>query len=341
MESSLNESNCYIIAEVGQAHEGSLGILHSYIDAAKTTGADAIKFQTHIAEAESSEFEPFRVKFSYEDKTRYDYWKRMSFTQEQWNGIGEHCRDAGIAFVSSPFSIEAVNVLEVAGVERYKIGSGEVTNLLLLEKIAKTGKPIILSSGMSSYSELDRAISHLNKFNADISILQCTSSYPVEPERLGLNVISELQERYPYVIGLSDHSSTIYPSIAAVTLGAKIIEAHIVFDKKMFGPDSNSSLTIDEFKQLVEGVRFIETAMNAPVDKDDISAFSQMKTIFEKSLAINKSLKSGDIITFDDLESKKPAGYGLCASKYKDLLGKRMIKDKNKWDFINEGDFEQ
>jgi N,N'-diacetyllegionaminate synthase len=154
----------FIIAEIGQAHDGSLGILHSYIDAIAATGVDAIKFQTHIAEAESSMAEPFRVNFSYEDVTRYDYWHRMSFTKEQWIGIKEHCEKVGLEFISSPFSQAAVDLLESIGVTRYKIGSGETSNFLMLEKIAKTGKPIILSSGMSSYEELDATLEFLAPF---------------------------------------------------------------------------------------------------------------------------------------------------------------------------------
>ena len=148
----------YLIAEIGQAHEGSLGILHSYIDAVASTGVQAIKFQLHLAQAESSSYEPFRVKFSYEDQTRYDYWKRMEFTLEQWKEIKTHCDEVGLDFICSPFSNLAVDWLEEIGVKYYKIGSGEVNNLLLLEKIAQTKKPVIISSGMSSFSELDKTL---------------------------------------------------------------------------------------------------------------------------------------------------------------------------------------
>ncbi|CAN0044541.1 unnamed protein product, partial [Chrysoparadoxa australica] len=182
----------YIIAEIGQAHDGSLGIAHSYIDALAATGVDAIKWQTHIAEAESSDLEPFRVNFSYEDKTRFDYWKRMEFTIDQWAGLKRHCDEKGVEFISSPFSNKAVDLLEEIGVARYKIGSGEVNNLLLLEKIAQTGKPIILSSGMSSFSELSETIKFLKPFGNQLSILQCTTAYPTKPEDWGLNVISDL-----------------------------------------------------------------------------------------------------------------------------------------------------
>ena len=161
----------YIIAEIGQAHEGSLGILYSYIDALAHTGVNAVKFQMHIAEAESSLEEPFRVQFSLEDKTRFDYWKRMGFSLEQWKGIKKHCDEVGLDFICSPFSNLAVDWLEEIGIEQYKIGSGEVNNFLILEKIAQTGKPVILSSGMSSYEELDQTVAFLRERNVNFSIL--------------------------------------------------------------------------------------------------------------------------------------------------------------------------
>ncbi|MCG3670043.1 N-acetylneuraminate synthase family protein [Aliarcobacter butzleri] len=334
-------SKTFIIAEIGQAHEGSLGILHSYINALADTGVDAIKFQTHIAEAESSEYEPFRVKFSYEDDTRYDYWKRMEFTLEQWKGIKKHCDEVGLEFISSPFSNMAVDWLEEVGVKKYKIGSGEVSNYLMLEKIAKTGKEIILSSGMSSFAELDDTINFLKQFGNKLSVLQCTTKYPTSAEDIGLNVINELKERYELPIGLSDHSSTIYPSLSAVSLGADILEFHVIFDKSMFGPDSKSSLTINEVKQLVEGVRFIEKSVENKIDKTDNSRFKELKNIFEKSLAVNKDLKAGDIITFDDLEAKKPSNYGISAKEYKKVLGKSINKNMRKWDFLAEEDINE
>ncbi len=276
-------SNVFLIAEIGQAYDGSLGILHSYIDAVAATGVDAIKFQTHIAEAESSATEPFRVNFSYEDDTRYDYWKRMSFTAEHWAAIKSHCDDAGIEFMSSPFSLAAVELLESIGVKRYKIGSGEVNNRLMLERIAQTGKPIILSSGMSSINELKATVDFLTPFGNQLSVLQCTTSYPTAPENIGLNVIPELAAAFPQLaIGFSDHSGTIYPGIAAVALGATVLEFHTVFDTRMFGPDAKSSLTIDAVAELVKGVRFIETTLANPVDKTDNSAFANLKGMFEK-----------------------------------------------------------
>jgi N-acetylneuraminate synthase len=330
----------FIIAEIAQAHDGSLGILHSYIDALSETGVDAIKFQTHIAEAESSIHEPFRVKFSYEDTTRMDYWKRMEFTFEQWIGIKKHCDQAGLEFLSSPFSIAAVDLLERIGVKRYKIGSGEITNLLLLEKIAKTGKDIILSSGMSSLSELDKTIRFLNgkQYNGQLALLQCTTSYPTIPEEWGLHYIPLLKERYKVSTGFSDHSGDIYACLAATAFGAEIIEFHAVFDKKMFGPDSVASLTIEQIKQLVKGVHQIEKSLNSGYKKDSVKDFTQTKTIFEKSLSVNKNLPKGHILTFDDLESKKPKGFGIDASCYETMTGKKLVRDMLQWEFLNKED---
>jgi len=335
---SSTKSSPYIIAEIGQAHEGSLGILYSYIDALAPTGIDAIKFQMHIAEAESSEYEPFRVEFSLEDKTRYDYWKRMSFSIEQWKGIQQHCESLGLDFICSPFSILAVDWLEEMGVEQYKIGSGEINNFLMLEKIARTGKPMILSSGMSSYAELDEAVAYMKERNVDISIMQCTTAYPTQPENYGLNVIQELQKRYGVPVGYSDHSAKLETCIAATALGATILEFHVVFDRQLFGPDAKASLTISETKELVLAVRNIATALSNPIDKSSNDDFTSLKQIFEKSLAVNKDLPKNHILTFDDLEAKKPRGYGLDAHRFQEVIEKALNKDLKQWDFLNEGD---
>ena len=326
------------IAEIGQAHDGSLGILHSYIDAISKTGVDAIKFQTHIASAESSRHEPFRVNFSYEDRTRFDYWRRMEFLPEQWEEIKNHCNKVGLEFISSPFSIAAVDLLENVGVSRYKIGSGDTNNLLLLKKVASTGKDMIISSGLSNFRELDTTISFLQSFGNKLSVLQCTTAYPTEPSQWGLNVIGELKSRYKLPVGFSDHSGEIYACLAAVALGVEILEFHVVFDKQMFGPDSKSSLTLNQTKQLITGIKQVNQALEHPIDKSDDSQFQQLKSIFGKSLAVNKDLPAGHILTENDLETKKPLGLGISAADYKEVIGKRLKKDLKQWSFLNSDD---
>ena len=326
------------IAEIGQAHDGSLGMVHAYIDAISKTGVNIIKFQTHIAEAESSIHEPFRIKFSKQDKTRFDYWKRMGFSLPQWKEIKDHCDEVGLEFMSSPFSNAAVDLLEEVGVKRYKIGSGEVNNFLLLERICQTGKPIIISSGMSSLEELDETVAFLKRRNADFSILQCTTSYPTKPENYGLNVIKDLRERYGVTVGFSDHSARIETCVAATALGAEILEFHAVFNREMFGPDASSSLEMEEIKELVTAVKNVSKALENPVDKGDNSNYRELKNIFEKSLALNKDLPKGHQITFNDLEAKKPKGFGIDASQFENVIGKILKNDKKQWDFLTEND---
>ncbi len=328
----------YIIAEVGQAHEGSLGLALSYIDALAETGVDAVKFQVHIADAESSEYEPFRVKFSEQDKTRFDYWKRMEFSLDQWKLLKQRCDEKEVEFLASPFSNAAVDLLEGVGVKRYKIGSGEVNNFLLLEKIVQTGNPMIISSGMSSLEDLDKTVEFLKDREVEFSILQCTTAYPTKPEDYGLNVIKQLKDRYKVPVGYSDHSARPETCIAASTLGAEILEFHAVFDRRSFGPDATSSLEIDEIKNLVQSVKNIETSLRQPVDKANNSRFSDLKNIFEKSLAINKNLPAGHKLTFEDLEAKKPKGYGVEASKFEEVLGRELKRDIKQWEFLKEED---
>lgn len=328
-------SKTLIIAEIAQAHDGSLGILHSYIDALAATGVDVVKFQTHIAEAESSAFEPFRVNFSYVDQTRFDYWKRMGFTEEQWAGIKAHCESKGIEFMSSPFSVEAVELLERLNVKRYKIGSGEVSNLLMLEHIARTGKPIILSSGMSSYAELDKTIGYLQNKGVDLSLLQCNTEYPTPPERVGIQAMLEMKQRYGLTVGLSDHSATLAAPLCAVSLGAEILEFHVVFDRRMFGPDAASSLQIDEVKQLVQAVRQIEVMRDTVIDKNDVERFATAKVIFGKALAIRQDVKAGHVIRFEDLETKKPANQGIPTAQFETIIGRVLKRDLSAQSFLN------
>lgn len=259
----------FVIAEIAQAHDGSLGMAHAYIDLAAEI-------------------------------------------------------------------IEAFELLERIGVKRHKIASGEVKNFLLLDKIVSTKKPILLSSGMSSYNDIDMAVGRIQKVHDNFSVLQCTSQYPTLPETLGLNILQDLQNRYSCAVGLSDHSGRIEPGLAAVTLGAEIYEGHIVFSKRMFGPDVSSSLDENEFRRLIEGIRYLEVALSSSVKKLDTEHSIEMKKIFGKSLALRRNLKAGSQISLNDLETKKPAGRGISPEFYETIIGKKLKKDLNKNDFITE-----
>ncbi len=317
-----NLNSCFIIAEVAQAHDGSLGMAHSYIDAVVESGANAIKFQTHIAEAESTLDEPFRVQFSYEDASRYDYWKRMEFTEEQWNGLKEHCKDKNIIFLSSPFSVEAVHLLERVGMPAWKVGSGEVNNPLILNAMIKTGNPILLSSGMSGWNEIDTAVNSFEEAKIKYALFQCTSKYPTSLKEIGLNVINEMKSKYDVPIGLSDHSGVIYPSIAAIANGCNLLEVHVAFDKKMFGPDTQSSLTLKQLTEIVDFRNACYEMYENPVDKDQFAeSLKDMRLLFNKSVVLKKGLQEGSVIQKNNLTIKKP-GTGIAPDRIEEIIGK-------------------
>lgn len=317
---------CKIIAEVGQAHDGSLGTAHAYVDAAAKAGADGVKFQTHIASAESTHAESWRVRFSWQDTTRYDYWRRMEFTEPQWVELRDHARDVGLEFLSSPFSIESVELLQRVGVDAWKVASGEVSNLPLLNAIVEDGRPVILSSGMSPMTELDMAVELVRRRNIDLVVLQCTSAYPTPPEQLGLNMIEQLRHRYGLPTGLSDHSGTTYAGLAAATLGIDLLEVHVTFSRECFGPDVAASVTLEELRYLVEGIRFIEVALSSPVDKEKLSdEFAPMRELFTKSVVARRDLPAGTVLTPGDLVTKKP-GTGLPPAEIPSLIGRTLMR---------------
>jgi N,N'-diacetyllegionaminate synthase len=327
-----------IIAEVAQSHDGSLGQAHAFINAVAQTGADAIKFQTHIAVAESTPAEPWRVKFSRQDATRYEYWKRMEFTEEQWHGLKQHADERGLQFLSSPFSGEAVALLTRVGVAAWKVASGEVNNAPLFDQMADTGWPFLLSTGMSPLAEIDDAVHRLQARGLPLTVLQCTSLYPTPPEKLGLNMIPFFRERYGCPAGLSDHSGSIYAGLAAAALEASVVEVHVALSREMFGPDVPVSLTTGELRQLVEGVRFIEQALANPVDKDALAGeLREMRRLFTKSIVVRVALPAGTVLQEAQLAIKKP-GTGLPASRWQDVIGRTLRRDVDADELLQETD---
>ena len=318
----LQKERCLVIGEVGLSHDGSLGLAHAFIDEVARGGADAVKFQTHIASAESTPAEPFRVKFSKQDATRYAYWQRIEFTEAQWKGLADHARDKGLIFLSSPFSREAVDLLARVGMTMWKVGSGEVGTLPLLDAMIATGKPILLSSGMSDLTELDKAVERVRRGGVPLAVLQCTTAYPCPPERIGLNMVPVFRERYGCFVGLSDHSGTIYPGIAAATLGAEVVEVHVTMSRGMFGPDVPASVTMDELRQLVDGIRFVEKMRANPVDKNAVARdMAPLRAIFTKSLVARQRLAAGTVLSEAHLAMKKP-GTGIPAERLPDVVGR-------------------
>jgi N,N'-diacetyllegionaminate synthase len=323
-EPVLRPGRCLIIGEVALTHDGSLGLAHAFVDAIANAGADAVKFQTHIAAAESTPSEPFRVKFSRQDMTRYDYWKRMEFTEQGWRGLADHARDRGILFLSSPFSIQAVELLDRLGMPLWKIASGETSNAMLLERILDTGKPVLLSTGMSPIEEIDAAVARVRARKVDVGVFQCTTAYPCPPEKIGLNLIPFYRERYGCWVGLSDHSAAIYPGLAAATIGIDMLEVHVALSREMFGPDVVASVTTQELRQLVEGVRFIEQMKAHPLDKDaSAKETAPLRRLFTRSLVASADLPAGTVIAREHVAIKKP-GTGLAPDRLDEIIGRRL-----------------
>ena len=339
MSKFLNPKRCMVIGEIAQSHDGSLGMAHAFIDAVARSGADAIKFQTHIAAAESTPQEPWRVKFSKQDASRYDYWKRMEFSPEQWQGLADHAKEKRLIFLSSPFSIEAVELLQKLDMPAWKVASGEINNKQLLDVMLKTGKPILLSTGMSDLIEIDDAVDYVRKWDVEHAIMQCSTAYPCPPEKIGLNMIPQLRERYGCAVGLSDHSGTIYPGLAAVTMGIEVLELHVAFSREMFGPDVPASVTTAELAQLVEGIRFIEQMRNNPINKNDFAKeVSPLRKLFTKSVVASMDLPKGTLLEERHLRIKKP-GSGIPGERLNELLGKQLLRDIKADEQILEGDF--
>jgi len=311
-------NDIYIIAEIGNVHDGSFGNARKLIELAAECGADCIKFQTHIPGAETTRDAPTPPYFRGEP--RYDYFLRTGFSEGEWMDLKNHADDQGIDFLSSPFSDEAVELLHRVGITKFKIPSGEVTNLPMLEKIAATGKQVLLSSGMSNWHELDQAVGIIRKFHDDIVIMQCTSLYPCPPEKTGLNIIQQMRDRWGLPVGFSDHTSGNSASFAAAALGACVIEKHLTFSKKMYGSDAANSSEPDQFRGLVSGIREISRMVNHPLDKDDISDFAEMKRVFEKSVVSTTDIERGIRIEAHMVAIKKP-GTGISPSKISSVVG--------------------
>lgn len=330
----------FIIAEIAQGHDGSLGNALAFIDAAKSCGADAIKFQTHIASEESTRSEPWRIPFSKQDATRYGYWERTGFPLEHWKLLKQRADEVGIAFMSSPFSILACEWLQELGVPAWKLASGEVHNRELVDWVSATGKPIILSSGLSSVDETLALARELAGRGNEIAVLHCTTSYPTPPSEVGLNILSRYIEELDIPVGLSDHSGAIYPGIVATYLGASVIEVHLAWHEGMFGPDTSSSLTPDGLSALVKGVDFAFQMRAGNVDKDEqLGRLAKERSIFRRSLVASQDISPGTILQEIHLSYKKPGG-GMAFDQRDQLIGKRARSAIEKDQILSVDDVE-
>ena len=322
-----------IIAEIGSVHDGDIKKAIALIKSASNSGADLIKFQMHIADEETLIDAPSPSYFK--NEKRYDYFERTAFSLEEWKKIKKFCEKLGREFLCSPFSEKAIDHLEALKVKRYKVPSGELTNISLLEKLKKTKKHIILSTGMSSWNEIDIAVNILKK---NFSILQCSSIYPCPHEKVGINVIHELKKRYKCPVGFSDHTLGYSAAFAAASNGASIIEKHFTLSRKMYGSDAKNSMEPNEFSFLVKNIKEIWKILDNPVDKNNLNEYKDMKKVFEKSIVAKNDLKANSILRKKDIVFKKP-GTGIRALDYKRLIGKKLNKEIKKNNLLKMKDF--
>jgi N-acetylneuraminate synthase len=311
-----------VIAEIGNNHDGSIHQAERLIVAAHEAGADAVKFQTHIAEAEMHPSTPTPPHF---DEPRWEFTKRMELSLDDHLRLKAFAEEHGLLFFSSPFSIEAVELLEQVGTPLYKIASGEVTNPPLIEAVAATGKPVLLSSGMSGLDELDAAMEILRGAGSEVLVMQCTSNYPCPPEKVNLRAMPALGERYGTLYGLSDHTPDVHTSIAAVALGASAIEKHFTLSKRLYGPDHHASLTPEELAVLVTGVRQVEAALGSAEKLRD-PELDPARATFEKSVVSAAAIPAGVTIELAMLTTKRP-GNGIPAVRLGEVVGRRAARE--------------
>lgn len=314
----------FVIAELSANHNQNYDIAVKTIEAAKEAGADAIKLQTYTPDTITIDCdnEYFKIKQGtiWDGTTLYKLYQQ-AYTPWEWQPkLKEIAEKLGLICFSSPFDKTAVDFLEKMNVPAYKIASFEITDIPLIEYVASKGKPIIISTGIAAEEDINLAVSTcINCGNSQVALLKCTSAYPAPIEEMNLSVIPLLKEKYNVVTGLSDHSMGVTVPIAAVALGAKIIEKHFILDRKIGGPDSQFSLEPGEFKKMIVSIREVEKALGCPTL--EMNKNMEKSRQFSRSLFAVKNIKEGELFTEENIRSIRP-GFGLQPKYYYSLLGK-------------------
>jgi len=332
----------FVIAEAGVNHNGSVTIAKRMIDAAKEAGADAVKFQTFQAEklvTASARKANYQIDATGSHETQIEMLQRLQLEPTDFDELFRHCREKGIIFMSTAFDEDSADMLDMLGMEIFKIPSGEITNKPLIEHIAKKGKPVLLSTGMSSIEEVERAISWIKAVQKHIAIriesfsypfysfpvlLHCVSSYPAAFEELNLKAMKVMEDVFKLQVGFSDHSPGIEASIAAVSLGASVIEKHFTLDKNMEGPDHRASLDVRELKELIIAIRNIEVALGDGV-KRPVASEMETRTLVRKSIVAIKDIKAGEKIGLDVVGIKRP-GTGISPEYLERVVGMVAVR---------------
>ena len=324
----MKKHSTYIIAEAGVNHNGSVEIALELIKKAKEIGADCVKFQTFKTEEIVTLSAPkanYQLKVTDKDETQFDMLKKLELSQDSFKLLKDECDKIGIDFMSTPYSIRDLELLDGIGVGAFKIASGQLTEHYFLKKIAEKNKPIILSTGMGTLKEVSKAVKIIKKINSDITVLHCTTNYPSLIEDSNINAMLTIKEFCNVRVGYSDHVIDNYACYAAVSLGAEIIEKHFTLDKQMEGPDHSCSLNPLEFKTLINGIRSIEKSLGNGVKKPTLA---EEKNIYgmRRGIVAIKKIRKGDLFSIENLGVKRPL-VGMLPSEIENLFGKVASMD--------------
>lgn len=321
-------SRCFVIAEAGVNHNGDLDSAKELVNAAKEAGADAVKFQTFKTEklvTQTALKAPYQKQNTKPNESQYKMLRRLELSEKAHRILMEHCKKRNILFLSSPFDEESADLLDRLGVPAFKIGSGEVSNLPFLSYVARRGKPVILSTGMSYLKEVGKAVQTIRKAGCtQLALLHCVSNYPADPADANLRALHTLAKEFKTPVGFSDHTPGVTVALAAAAMGACILEKHLTLDRKLLGPDHEASLLPNELKQLIAGVRVIKVAMGHGRKVPARSEVS-IKAVARRSLVSAREIPAGTVLTEDLIAIKRP-GTGLPPSMQPLLIGRKAIK---------------
>lgn len=318
-----------IIAEAGVNHNGSLDLAKKMVDVAKEAGADYVKFQTFRPEKLASRF---AEKANYQKETtdrsesQQEMLRKLILSDQEYVDLSEYCKKKNIGFISTPFEIDSLKFLFNIDMDFWKIPSGEVTNYPFLVEVAKTSKPVVLSTGMSNLEEVKQAVRVLKENGTTrISLLHCNTQYPTPYEDVNLSAMITLKETFGGEVGYSDHTPGIEIPIAAVAMGATIIEKHFTLDRNMEGPDHKASLEPNELKAMIDAIRHIAVSLGSGVKQASESEIANIDVV-RKSIVAARTIKKGDIFSNENLTTKRP-GTGISPMEWNNLLGQPAIKD--------------
>lgn len=326
----------FVIAEAGVNHNGSLELAKKLVDAAKDAGADCVKFQTFVSKnivSKNAVKAEYQKQQTEPEETQQDMLKKLELSFDEFVELNEYCKSKSIEFMSTAFDFDSIEFLTELGMERWKIPSGEITNLPYLMMIAKLNKPVILSTGMSTMEDIRSAIKALKENGAaDLTVLHCTTEYPTPFEDVNLKAMNTIKEEFNVKVGYSDHTKGIEVPIAAVALGATVIEKHFTLDRNMEGPDHKASLEPNELKAMVDSIRHIELALGNGM-KQPAESEKKNIAVVRKSIIAKHNIKKGEVLTEDNLTVKRP-GSGISPMKWYEVVGTKAVKDYNEDEMI-------